>query len=89
MTSTVGSYYVRDVFDLFYPGYWDTYPSLHGAHRHLTYETDGGGRKGVLWRRDDGTVLTFADGIAHHFVASLATIETAAREPGGAFARLP
>ena len=71
------SYYVRDVFDLFYPGYWDTYPSLHGA-TGMTYETDGGGSKGVRWRRDDGTVLTFADGVAHHFVASLATIETAA-----------
>ena len=72
------SYYVRDVFDLFYPGYWDTYPSLHGA-TGMTYETDGGGRKGVRWRRDDGTILTFADGIAHHVVASLATVETAAR----------
>ena len=72
------SYYVRDVFDLFYPGYWDTYPSLHGAIG-MTYETDGGGGKGVRWRRDDGTILTFADGIAHHFVASLQTIETAVR----------
>ena len=72
------NYYTRDVFDLYYPGYWDTYPSLHGA-TGMTYETDGGGIKGVRWRRDDGTILTFADGIAHHFVASLATIETAVR----------
>ncbi len=72
------SYYTRDRFDLFYPGYWDTYPALHGA-TGMTYETDGGGYKGARWRRDDGTILTFADGIAHHFVASLATVETAAR----------
>ena len=72
------SYYTRDVFDLYYPGYWDTYPALHGA-TGMTYETDGGGNKGVRWRRDDGTILRFADGIAHHFVASLATVETAAR----------
>ncbi len=72
------SYYTRDRFDLYYPGYWDTYPALHGA-TGMTYETDGGGRKGVRWRRDDGTILSFADGIAHHFVASLATVETAAR----------
>ena len=72
------SYYVRDVFDLYYPGYWDTYPALHGA-TGMTYETDGGGSKGVRWRRGDGTILTFADGIAHHFVASLATVETAVR----------
>jgi hypothetical protein len=24
-------YYVRDVFDLFYAGYWDSWPSLNGA----------------------------------------------------------
>jgi hypothetical protein len=72
------SYFTRDVYDLYYPGYWDTYPALHGA-TGMTFETDGGGGKGVRWRRDDGTVLTFADGIAHHFVASLATAETAAR----------
>jgi hypothetical protein len=71
------SFYTRDVFDLHYPGYWDTYPGLHGA-TGMTYETDGGGSKGVRWRRDDGTILTFADGIARHFVASLATVETAA-----------
>ncbi len=76
------SYYVRDVFDLYYPGYWDTYPALHGAIG-MTYETDGGGGKGVRWRRDDGTILTFADGIARHFVASLQTIDTAVRNRAG------
>ncbi|MFQ5691015.1 MAG: M14 family metallopeptidase [Gemmatimonadota bacterium] len=76
------SYYTRDIFDLYYPGYWDTYPALHGA-TGMTYETDGGGSKGVRWRRDDGTILTFADGIAHHFVASLATVETAVRNREG------
>jgi hypothetical protein len=72
------SYFTRDVFDLYYPGYWDTYPTLHGA-TGMTYETDGGGSRGVRWRRDDGTILTFADGIAGHFVASLTAIETAAQ----------
>lgn len=72
------SYYTRDVFDLHYPGYWDSYPSLHGA-TGMTYETDGGGGKGLRWRRDDGTVLTFEDGIAHHFVATMSTIDAAAR----------
>jgi hypothetical protein len=72
------SYYTRDIFDLYYPGYWDTYPGLHGA-TGMTYETDGGGSKGVRWRRDDGTILRFADGIARHYVAGLATVETAAK----------
>jgi hypothetical protein len=69
-------YYVRDVFDLHYPGYFDSWPALHGAIG-MTYETDGGGERGLRWRRDDGSVVTFRDGIARHFVASLATVETA------------
>ncbi|HWP36562.1 MAG TPA: M14 family zinc carboxypeptidase [Gemmatimonadales bacterium] len=68
-------YNVRDVFDLFYPGYWDAGPALHGA-TGMTYETDGGPELAI--RQDDGTVITFTDGIAHHMVASLATLATAA-----------
>ncbi len=71
------NYYVRDVFDLHYPGYWDSWPALNGA-TGMTYETDGGGYKGYAWARDDGTVLTFEDGIAKHFTASLATLRTTA-----------
>ena len=70
-------YYVRDIFDLFYPGYWDSYPSLNGAIG-MTYETDGGGDKGLRWRRDDGTIVTLRSAIAKHFVASLTTLETLA-----------
>jgi hypothetical protein len=68
-------YFTRDVFDLFYVGYFDAGPSLHGA-TGMTYETDGG--KALKRRRDDGTVITFREGVAHHFVASLATVRTAA-----------
>ncbi len=72
------AYFVRDVFDLFYPGYWDSWPSLNGAIG-MTYETDGGGNRGLRWQREDETVVTLRDGIAKHFVASLATVETAVR----------
>jgi hypothetical protein len=71
-------YYVRDIFDLFYPGYWDSYPSLNGAIG-MTYETDGGGFKGLRWTRDDGTIVTLRSAIAKHFVASLTTLETVAK----------
>ncbi|MGB7924999.1 MAG: M14 family zinc carboxypeptidase, partial [Pyrinomonadaceae bacterium] len=70
-------FYVRDIFDLFYPGYWDSWPSLNGA-TGMTYETDSGGFKGYRWRRDDDTIVTFRSGIAKHFVASLTTLATAA-----------
>jgi hypothetical protein len=69
-------YFVRDAFDLYYPGYYDSWPSLTGA-MGTTYETDGG--PALLKKRDDGTLLSLRDGIAKHFVASLATFETSAR----------
>jgi succinylglutamate desuccinylase len=71
-------YYVRDIFDLFYPGYWDSYPALNGAIG-MTYETDGGGFKGLRWTRDDGTIATLRSAIAKHYVASLTTLETLAK----------
>lgn len=70
-------FYVRDIFDLFYPGYWDSWPALNGA-TGMTYETDSGGWKGLRWRRDDDTIVTMRSGIAKHFVASLTTLATAA-----------
>ncbi len=68
-------YYSRDVFDFYGPFYLDSWPSLTGAIG-MTYETDCGGWKGILWRRDDGSLCSFRDGIAKHFVTSIATIET-------------
>ncbi|HEV2104486.1 MAG TPA: M14 family zinc carboxypeptidase [Candidatus Eisenbacteria bacterium] len=69
-------YYVRDVFDLHAVEYWDIWPTMQGAIG-MTYETDGGGN--LAYRRDDETVVTLKDGMAHHFTASLATLETAVR----------
>jgi hypothetical protein len=69
-------YFVRGVFDFFYVGYWDEWTTFQGA-TGMTYETDGGPQ--LNQRRDDGTISTFRDGIAHHFIASLTTLETAAR----------
>jgi len=69
-------YQVRGVFDFFYVGYWDEWTTFQGA-TGMTYETDGGPEFNK--RRDDGTITTFRDGIAHHFIASLATLETTAK----------
>lgn len=68
-------YFVRDAFDLYYPGYYDSWPSLNGA-MGTTYETDGG--PALLQKRDDGTLLSLRDGISKHYVASIATFETSA-----------
>jgi zinc carboxypeptidase len=72
-------YFVRERFDLFYPGYWDSWSSLHGA-TGMTYETDGGGPRGYSWRREDGTLLTLRDGVAKHVTAGLATVLAAATD---------
>lgn len=69
-------YQIRGVFDFFYVGYWDEWTTFQGASG-MTYETDGGPE--YRKRRDDGSITTFRDGIAHHFVASLATLETTAK----------
>jgi hypothetical protein len=69
------AYYVRDVFDLYYAGYWDSWPALNGAIG-MTFETDGGPELRI--RKDDGSVTTFAEGIAHHHVAAMATLVTSA-----------
>src|SRR5438105_11522037 len=69
-------YFVRGVFDFFYVGYWDGWSTFQGA-TGMTYETDGGPE--FRRRRDDGTITTLRDGIAHHYIASLATLETTAK----------
>lgn len=70
------NYYVRHVFDVFYAGYQDSWSSLNGA-TGMTYETDAGGPRSLNSKLDDETILTFRQGIAKHFTASMATVETA------------
>lgn len=71
------TYYAREIFDLHYPGYWDSYPAFNGAIG-MTYETNGGGDKGFRYRKADGTIATLRNAIAHHVVASVATAKTTA-----------
>ena len=70
------AYYSGEDFDLFYPGYGDSWPSFTGAIG-MTYEQAGHGRAGAAVERDDGTLLTLADRVDHHVVASFSTIRTA------------
>lgn len=69
-------YVTRETFDLFYPGYLDSFTTLSGAIG-MTYETDGGGN--LARRRDDQTVSTLRDGTAHHLETALASIVAAAQ----------
>ncbi|MFM2045739.1 MAG: hypothetical protein RLY86_4315, partial [Pseudomonadota bacterium] len=70
---TIGEdYFTRETFDLFYPGYGDGWPTYHGTIA-MTYEQ--GSARGLLARRSDGRILTFADTIRNQFTAGLATLE--------------
>ena len=70
-------FFVGEVFDLFYPGYGDSWPSLHGAIG-MTYEVAGGGHGGSIIRREDTTTLSLADRIARHYTTGMTTLRTAA-----------
>ena len=70
-------FFTRQVFDLFYPGYGDTWPIFNGAIG-MTYEQGGSGRAGLGIITAEGDTLTLRERIAHHHTTSLSTIETAA-----------
>ncbi len=69
------SYYSGESFDLFYPGYGDSWPSLHGAIG-MTYEQAG--QSGVRIRRRDDEILTLRERLEHHSATSIATLRTTA-----------
>jgi Zinc carboxypeptidase len=71
------SYYRRGRFDLFFAGFWDSWPTLNGSVG-LTFETDGGGSKGVAWEREDGSILTLRDGVVHHHTGTMASLKITA-----------
>lgn len=68
-------YFIRETFDFYGPIYMDTWPSLQGAIG-MTQETDGG--RFLRYRREDGSMLTLASGVAKHFTSALAVIQASA-----------
>ena len=69
-------YFSKEVFDLLYPGYGDTYPMFNGAIG-MTYEQGGSGRAGLSILNELGDPLTLKDRIAHHYTTGLSTVEIA------------
>ena len=66
-------YFTREVYDLFYPSYGDTYPTYNGAIG-MTYEK-AGIRASRAIEIESGDTLTLARRIEEHKTTSLATIE--------------
>ncbi len=67
-------YFTKEVFDLFYPSYGDTYPIYSGAIG-MTYEQGGSSVGGRGIKLKNGQVLTLKDRIDHHATTALSTIE--------------
>jgi hypothetical protein len=70
------AYFIREVFDSFYPGYGASWPLSHGA---IGQTFEQASARGLVLRRNDGTDLTYGDGVLHHFTAAITTAHTAAR----------
>ncbi|MBN2416977.1 hypothetical protein JXO52_14125 [bacterium] len=70
------SYYTRDTFDEWYPGYGSSWPYFLGAVSILYEQASTGG---TSVRRPENREMTFAEAVHHQYVSSLANIGTAAR----------
>jgi hypothetical protein len=68
-------YTSREVYDAFYPGYGSTWPTLHGSIGILWEQA---GARGLVIERDDEKKLHYHDGVRHHYISSLSSVETAA-----------
>ena len=72
-------YFTREVFDLLYPSYGDTYPTFNGAVG-MTYEQAGHGMSGREISLSNGDTLKIQDRIDHHTKTALSTIEEASKQ---------
>ena len=72
-------YYTKIGFDMYYPGFGDSWPSMLGAIG-MTYEQGGGSGVGIAIKRDDGTTHTFRQRAHGHFTTSMATLKTTAEK---------
>jgi hypothetical protein len=70
-------FYTKEVFDLFYPSYGDTYPIFNGAVG-MTHEQAGHGRAGRAILLNNEDTLTIRDRINHHVTTSMSNIEVSA-----------
>jgi len=72
-------YYTKIGFDMYYPGFGDSWPSMMGAIG-MTYEQGGGSSVGIAIKRDDGTTHSFRQRAHGHFTTSMATLKTTAEK---------
>lgn len=71
-------YFTREVFDLLYPSYGDTYPTFNGSVG-MTYEQGGHSKGGTAILLPNTDTLTLLDRVTHHRTTSLSTVEMASK----------
>jgi len=70
-------YFTKEIFDLLYPSYGDTYPTYLGAIG-MTYEQAGGGVADLGIINSEDKNLTLVDRVKHHTVSGISTVEISA-----------
>ncbi len=70
------SYFTKEGYDEFYPGYGASWPLYYGSIG-MTYEQAS--TRGLIVKKADGSVFTYRDTVRKHFITSISTAETAAR----------
>ena len=75
-------YYTREIFDLLYPSYGDTYPIFNGAIG-MTFEMAGHGISGRAIEKENGDLLTLDQRIEQHNSTALNNIELASQNAEG------
>jgi zinc carboxypeptidase len=73
------SFFRREGYDSFYPGYGESWPMLTGAIGMLFESASSGGG---ATRRSDGTIRTLSDAAHNHYVAEWMTARYSARHRG-------
>jgi len=68
-------YFTREAFDLFYPGYGSSYPSVMGAIGMLVEQ--GGIAGGRAVETSDEHILTIRQRLFDHYLTSIATVQKA------------
>jgi hypothetical protein len=71
-------YFTREVYDLLYPSYGDTWTTFNGSVG-FTYEQGGSGVAGLGLLTESGDTLTLKDRVAHHYTSGLSTIEASVK----------
>jgi len=71
------AYFTRETYDEFYPGYGASWPWFYGGVS-MTYENAS--VRGLKAMRSDETLYEYNVSVQKHFIASVATCETAARD---------